>query len=315
MAGKGTLIVILGYAILFGMTGRYWTRVGTNSVDNFLQYYDEASAHSIAVAAANIGGSRVFTDRSASRDLSLSGNLSGGSYAIRIESTNIQQLLLTAVGQYPATGSDRTSDTVRVLFGPNYFSTFGLYTETMNSLSWDTGDTIWGSFHSDGTFNVEGTPVFFGRVTCNNGMTGSGTPLIYGSFQSGVSIPMPSTAIADVQTAASTGGAVINNPFSPAPFDVYLDINSNATVTYHTNLRFTDTTLSLSSFAPNRVIFVNNGNLHVHGWVSGALTIAAAGSPSYGMGNVYINGTCRATQIPRRIRIALICWASWHRTM
>ena len=300
MAGRGTLIVVLGFTILFGITARYWTRVATDSVDNFLQYYNETTAHAIAVSAANLGGNQVFVNQPSNHGFSLSGTLAGGVYSVEVDSVNQSQLLLTATGTYPPSGSAGSiTDTVRVRFGPNLFSTFGLYTGTMNNLSWDTGDTIWGSFHSEGTFNVEGTPVFYGRVTSENAITGAGTPIIYGSFQSGISIPMPASGAANVQAAAIAGGGVINNPGSPAPFDVFMTINSNATVTYHTNLNTSDTTIPLSSLAPNGVIVVNNGNLHVNGTVKGQLTVAATGSSTTGFGNIYIDGNVVCNSDPR----------------
>ncbi|MCL4540654.1 MAG: hypothetical protein M1378_13835 [Bacteroidetes bacterium] len=300
MAGRGTLLVILGFTILFGLIAKYWTRVATDSVDNFMQYYDETTAHSIAVSAANLGGNRVFLNQPSNKGFQLSGSMSGGEFNVEADSVGQYQLLLTATGTYPPSGSNGSiTDTVRVRFGTNYFSTFGLYTGTMNNLSWDTGDTIWGSFHSEGTFNAEGTPVFYGDVTTNNGITGGGTPITYGSFQSGVSIPMPASGVSNVQAAAAARGAVINNPNSPAPFDVYLTINSNATVTYHTNLNSADSTIALSSFAPNGVIFVNNGNLHVHGTVNGQMTVAAGGSSTTGFGNVYIDGNVTCNSDPR----------------
>jgi cytoskeletal protein CcmA (bactofilin family) len=297
MAGRGTLLVILGYTILFGLTGRYWTRIATNSVDNFLLYYNETTAHAIAKSAANLGGNQVFVNQPSNHGFHLSGSMSGGEFDVEVDSVNQYELLLTATGTYPPSGTPGSiTDTVRVRFGPNRFSTFGLYTGTMSSLSWDTGDTIWGGFHSDGTFNVEGTPVFYGRVTTKNDITGSGTPIIYGSFETGLSIPMPATAVSNIQTAAASGGGVFSNPSTPAPFDVWMTMNSNATVTYHTNLNPSDTTIPLSSLAPNGVIVVNNGNLHIHGTVKGQVTVAAAGSSTTGFGSVYINGnlTCNS---------------------
>lgn len=300
MVGRGTLLVIIGYTIMFGLTSRYWNRVATDSVDNFLQYYNETTAHSIAVSAANLGSNKVFLNQPSNTHFHLSGSLSGGDYDVSLDSSGHSQLVITATGTYPPAGSrGSVTDTVRVKFGPTYFSSFGLYTATMSNISWDTGDTIRGSFHSDGTFNVEGTPVFYGRVTSRNDITGGGTPIIYGSYQSGISVPMPATAVSDVQAAASSGGAVLSNPESPVAFEVFLTVNANATVTYHTNLNPSDTTMPLSTFAPNGVIFVNNGNLHIHGTVNGLLTLAAGGNQTFGLGNVFINGSLLCNSDPR----------------
>ncbi len=300
MVGRGTLLVIIGYTLMFGFTGKYWTRVATNSVDNFVSYYNETAAHSIAVSAANMGGNQVFLNQPSNARIHFSGEMGGGEYEVEVDSTAGSKMLLTATGTYPPAGTPGSiTDTVHVLFGQTSFCTFGLYTSTMNNVSWDTGDTIRGSFHSDGTFNVEGTPVFYGRVTSRNDITGGGTPIIYGPFQTGVSIPMPPSAVSNVQAVAASGGAMLNNPLSPLPFEVFMTINSNATVTFHTNFRSSDTTVAVSSFAPNGVIFVNNGNLHVHGTVSGRLTVAAGGSQNFGFGNIYINGNLLCASDPR----------------
>lgn len=299
MTGRGVLIVIIGFTFLFGLASRYWTRVATSSVDNFLQYYNETTAHSIAISAANLGGNQVFLNQPGNQSFHLSGSLSGGKYYVEVDSVGAYQLQLTATGTYPPSGINGSlTDTVRVQFGPNSFSTFGLYTGTMSNVYWATGDTIWGNFHSEGTFNVVGTPVFYGKVTSMNAISGGGTPIIYGSFQTGVSIPMLSSSIPNVLTAATAGGKVISNPNSPFPFDVYMTINPNATLTFHTSAKTTDTTVTLSSFAPNGVIFVNNGNIHVHGTEKGQITIAAGGSPFYGFGSVYIDGSVMCNSDP-----------------
>jgi len=300
MAGRATLLVILGYTILFSVTEKYWSRVSTDSVDNFLQYYDETTAHSIAISAANLGGSQVVANEPRCGGFQLTGSMSGGDYEVDVDSIGPYHLILTATGTYPPGESDEsTTDTVRVEFGPCYFSSFGLYTGTMNSLSWDTGDTIWGSFHSEGTFNVEGNPVFFGKVTSKNSISGGGSPIIYGTLQTGISVPMPSTGVSNLEGIATSGGNFINNPAQPAPFDVYLTLNSDGSVTYGTSLSSGDSTLPLSSFAPNGVVFVNNGNLHIHGTVNGQLTVGAGGSSSSGFGNIYIDGSILCNSDPR----------------
>ena len=279
MVGRGTLIVIVGFTIIFGIAGTYWNRMSTGSVDNFLEYYNQSTAHSIAEAAANLGGNQIFVNQPSNSSFHLSGSFSAGQYYVEVDSTGQYQMQLTATGTYPPSGvRGSVTETIQVMFGANNFSTFGIYTASMSGVYLTTGDTVWGTFHSEGSLNVTGTPVFYGRVTSLNGISGGGHPIFYGSYQSGVSIPWSSTSVAYVLSAATSGGQIINNPSSPSPFDVYMTLNSNATVTYHTSLHMTDTTATLSSFAPNGVIFVNNGNLHLKGTVNGQYTIAAGGA-------------------------------------
>ncbi|MCL4510184.1 MAG: DUF4900 domain-containing protein [Bacteroidetes bacterium] len=313
MVGKGTLLVILGFSLIFGLASQYWNRMSNQAVDNFVQYYDQTAAHNIAVSAANIALNSVFMNptNNSSRTLPTGSFYNGYIQSLTIDSIGQQELRITAVGRY-----EGLITTVQVKLGAQSFSEFALYTSTMSGVYWASGDTVGtpgdtasGAVHSEDSLNVIGSPVFYGRVTSKGGLyTPRGytaNPIFYGQYQRGVSIPMPTTSVANVQTAAGSGGAVINNPNVGSPFEVYMTFsvdNSSGTpvteVTYHTTTHPSDTTVSLSSLSTNGVIMVNNGNLHVHGTVNGQVTVGATTSTS-GYGNVYINGNVMCNTDPR----------------
>ncbi len=288
MVGKGTLIVILGFSLIFGLASRYWERMSDKAVANFIQYYNQTVAHTIAVSGANLGANQIYIDTTSTATFSMSGSLDAGTYSVKATSQGQYSDSLVSVGSYQG-----VNDTVVVRFGPQYFSIFGIYTATMNNVAWATGDTVWGRFHSNATFNVMGHPVFYGRVTslgAYHQYTPGDTAIIYGSYQSGINIPMPNTSVSNLQAAAN-GGLLLSNPKVGKSFDVYLTFNSNGTATYYTNLNSSPVTEPISTLAPNGVLFVQNGNLHVHGTVNGQVDVGAGGSSSDNYGSVYIDGS------------------------
>ena len=300
MVGKGTLLVILGFSLIFGLASNYWNRESTEAVDNFVQYYNETAAHNMAVSGANVALSSVFLNPSNNSTRQINGTLYDGSYSVSIDSTGPYKLAAVSTGTY-----EGTTATIRVVMGPNYFNTYGIYTATMNGVYWATGDTVRGDFYSGDHFNVMGSPVFYGSVSAYYGpyspQTSQYDPKIYGPTDWGVNIPMPNTSVSNVAAAAANGGFQFNNLNSGRAYDVYMTFtasSSGTNVTYHTNLNLTDTTVALSSLAPNGVIMVNNGNLHVHGTVNGQVTVGATTSTSK-YGNVYIDGNVMCNTDPR----------------
>ena len=54
MVGRASLIVILGFSLIFGLAGQYWNRESDSATENFVNYYSSSAAHNIAVGAANL---------------------------------------------------------------------------------------------------------------------------------------------------------------------------------------------------------------------------------------------------------------------
>lgn len=289
MVGKGTLLVILGFGLIFALSSGYWQRTSTESVDNFVQYYDQTVAHNIAVSAANVAADSIFRDPGAP-NLSMSGSFSDGTYSISTSAYNrfgLTDTLLMAIGKY-----DDVTDTVQVLLSPYSFTKYAFFSVIESNVYWITGDTMWGPYHTESKMFISGRPVFYGKVTTRLGTnprlpSRNAKPYFYGGYQSGVSINLPNS-LSTLQTA-SQGGKVFSNPGSGS-YDVYLTFNSNGTVTYKDNTMSADTTVPLSTLAPNGVIYISKGNAHVQGVLDGKATVVADGSSGHGYGNIYIDG-------------------------
>ncbi len=295
MIGKGALLVILGFSLIFGVASRYWNRNSTKAAENFVDYYDLTAVHNIAVSAANIAADSIFWDPS-NPNLNLSGPFSGGTYNFSSRWDVVNQdsdILVTAVGIYPGMYGNIT-DTVQVLLSPASFDRYAFFSNDENNTYWITGDTLTGPFHTNGTMYVSGVPVIKGSATSLNGTDpaklpdSNGDTLKCTSYQSGVNITIPS----DLSSTENAASRVFANTdtYPRDTYDVYLTFNSDGTVTYHTTLvtypassggrRATtvttpDSTVPLGTFAPNGVVLVDNGDVHVQGTLNGDVTVVA----------------------------------------
>ena len=299
MVGRGTVFVILGFSMIFALASRYWQRTSNESVDNFVQYYRQTTAHNIAASAANIAADSIFR-KPTSPAISMSGSFSSGTYTVKTSSYTrfgLTDTLLTAIGIY-----EDVRDTVLVLFSKYSFSKYAFFSVNESNVNWVTGDTMWGPYHTESKMNIIGSPVFYGKVTTKLGTNPklpdkSAKPYFYGGYESGVSIKLP-TDLTELK-AASQYGKKFTNPGSGS-YDVYITFNDNGTVTYKDNTMSNDTTVALNALAPNGVIYVDKGNAHVSGVVNGKATVVADGSSGSGYGNVYIEGNIQYKDDPQK---------------
>jgi len=166
---------------------------------------------------------------------------------------------------------------------PSSFSKFGYFSAVEGSIYWITGDTVWGPFHTEDKLRVSGNPVFMGKATAKKGLykTSWSHPEFHGGFQSGVSISLPAN-MNPMKAAGLSAGHYVSG------VDVSLTLNADGTITYQEG---TDPaqTVPLSTYAPNGVVVVDGGNVHLKGTLSGRLTIGALDGGVSGKGNVWLD--------------------------
>ncbi len=304
MVGRGTLIVILGFSLIFGMASEYWNRTSVAATTNLMQYYNWATVHNIAMSAANIGADSLFWNLNTS-NLDLTGSFDGGTYELTTATIPgpDSNVVLTSVGKY-----DGLTDTVMVTLQQYSFSRFGVYASTMSGVAWATGDTVQGPLHVEGNMNTMGNPVFEGEVTVAGKLYASPSytpgpppsgPQFQDNFTSGVSIPIPTTSVSSVLASAAQDGRVFNNPNPGTAYNVYLTFNSDGTVSFKTPGMSADSTEPINTLAPNGVIMVNNGILHLQGTVKGQATVGAYSTKSSWGGQVDIEGNLVYNTDPR----------------
>lgn len=299
MVGKGSLLVILGFSILFGVASKYWNRTSTRAVENFVHYHNETVAHNVAVAGANVAANKIFLDTSAT-NFTQSASFSGGTYSIIASPVGSNRVHVYVIGQYSG-----IVDTAELLLQKPAFTKFAYYSVVEPAVYWITGDTMWGPYHSQSKLYLSGSPVFFGKVSTRLGTNPTlpnpnATPHFYGGYQSGVSIQMP-TDLTPLQQAASDHGRVFTNPSRSGNYDVYLTFNPDGKVTFKDNTMSSDSTVDLSILAPNGVIWINKGTAHVQGTLDGRATVLATGSSGVNsnFGNVLIENDVKYKDDPR----------------
>ncbi len=300
MVGKASLIVIIGFSLIFGIAGQYWNRTGNNAVQNFVSYYNQEEAHNLASIGANLACDSIIVNPT--KDTSMAFTFFDGKDSCRI--TAHQNIKAgnrddsVKVISYYVDGSAPMTDTTIVWLQPQGFAGFAMFTQNENGVNWITGDQVTGPFATNGTMVIDGAPIFRGRATAVGGISvgsAGNHAQFLGGYQSGssvkVNVPTDLSLTEQGATSASTftPGSYTGSKYA---YDVYPTFNSDGTVTYNTKTQqynsstqkwttvntVAATTVAISSLANSygfTVILVKNGDVHVQGTLNGSVTVVA----------------------------------------
>jgi hypothetical protein len=213
MFGKGAIIAVVLFGIIYGIIGVRMGKLQTRAVGNMSYYHDVTNAHNIASGGANLAVSMIYQNPGLRGSLTsqsfTSGNFKGGSFSARLDSISTSRLRLRSTSTY------RTfTDTVEVYFRTlqrNSFSMFAWWTNFEGNVFWVTGDTVWGRVHSNGALHVNGRPVFMEKATTSKNFdpkvgVGQNKAVFKQGYETGVAeIPVP-TDLTELRNAANSGG-------------------------------------------------------------------------------------------------------------
>lgn len=211
MVGKASLLLVMGFSLIFLMFGHNYNSVSNQSVDNYVDYYNEILAHSLAQSGANLGANAIFEDNNWSDGFS-NLEMNGGEINVSIEivdaSQNIRKLI--SIGTY-----NGFEDTTEVILSPSRFSKYAYYSEDEGSnIRWTERDTIFGPFHTEDDLLADNHPVFGykgysttigGKLKYVNSAQ-SDRPYFYGSFQDGSPEPLNLNGLQPLRDAAADNG-------------------------------------------------------------------------------------------------------------
>jgi hypothetical protein len=253
MAGRGSLIVILGFSIVFGIASMYWNRTSNQATTNYIDYYDTTTAYNIALAAANIMCDTVYFAGWGDSTISMATkNFAGGlpdstrgTYTIKNSTVwyrGCEYVLAMAIGTYITTIGDTDRDTVQVLFEPRNFAGYADFSQNENGLPWMPGDTINGPFHTNDALDIDSTsdgyPIFTQKASSvgniNQASYGNDSRIFRKGYQHGgaTNVTMPNSLTSLLNNASSSGtfsGPAADTGSSYA-YDVYLTFkDSNGT--------------------------------------------------------------------------------------
>jgi len=295
--GKASLIMVVGYGILFLATGMTQSDLSVQAYDNAIGYYQESQLRNIAIAGANMTANYLFRNPP-----NMLGNpwwdgytapvdFGGGTFTTSIDSgltdpfTGERRLLMRSTAVY-----DDSTYTMMAVMGPSRFSKFAVYAGVTASAGayWETGDSAFGPVHSQGQLKTIGSPYFGGKASTKDGVVyhAGATPIFNAGLESGVSIPM-NRNYRRIEDAARSGGKLFEGSN-----DLYLTFAGDS-LRYRRVAGDPDTTVYLPDFAPNGAIALgarHTGNVYVSGVVRGRYTIASLDTQVASQGRVFITG-------------------------
>jgi len=253
--------------------------------------YNRLRVHNIANGGVTNALNALTLDVNASAPAS-NVSLTGGTYSYSFTrkdqdaTLGVTDIRVTAIGHYRD-----LNDTVVVLLTRPSFSRYAYFTNDEGSIWFQTGDTLTGPVHTNGYFNMQGYPVFYGKVTSHE-IYSSSSP--YRKYSSGVTSPvfdggsewgvptleMPTAIPADLKAAAQSDGLYIGTYTY-----VWMKFQSDGTVKVaKSNYSSTPSSGSYVTYALsslNGVFLVEKSGttptVHVEGTVNGQVTVASSG--------------------------------------
>jgi hypothetical protein len=319
--GKSSIVYVIGLTMITGLILNNVAHTSASSMDVYLEYYGSTQVHNIAVSTANVGTSYLLNYSAFPANFGL--DFFGGHDTIIFLANTPQPLWVTLKSIAWTNMIDKNGlifrDTVEGVFRHVQFAKYSWFTESetngykapdgsqgpfYGSNDWKiTGDSVYGSAHTNGRFNLDGTPYFDQKVT--SGLAPNLGPSANPFFNGGIEYPVlqkrPNTATlqANLTAAATLGGSLFDE--SSTANDVALTfLNDQVHVQIPPGGSLRDTTLAISALAPNGVIVVKSADLHIKGTYNGDMTVAAFGGTgaATNKGNVWIDGDVIAKTSP-----------------
>ena len=299
--GKASIVYVVGLSMILAYSLLTVSASGTSSMDNYTSYYGHTMAHDIAITGANIGSSLLLNNPLYTTNL-LNQSYGGGTFSIYVTNPGTDSAIISSFSSIEVSG-ETINDTVIAVFKYTPFSKYGWFTDAeVNGYSgspyygasdWKiTGDSVFGFAHTNGHFNLAGAPYFNDKVTATNApvlmaLNGIKAPIYKGGYQWGITVTRSPSDLSKILADATSDGLVVTN--NDGGFTFFPDGTVNVRVPWNTGAGRNDT-LPISTIAPNGVIAVNGGDLHIKGTYKGKVTVAALRNGQTGKGNVWIDG-------------------------
>lgn len=298
MSGKASLIVMIGFSMLFLAIANNFHGVSGRMTDNYVDYFGKTTAHNIAVSGANLAANEIFLDPTWTTGYS---NLSyqNGKLFVNVNILdsykNIRQIVSRGV-------FNKDTSVVRITLAPSKFSKFAYYSISEGgNIWWVNQDTVWGPFHTQDRLRAFRKPSFYGKASSKQAIQyytsqTLDAPFFHGGYEQGVDLPMPVDGVTSLKAPAQAGGKYFNGNIA-GQSTIYMTFNGDY-LYYRYNTTSPFDTLYLPTAAPNGLIFVENGTVRMQGTISGAYTVACSGT-SGTRGTIYLDDDVKYKNDPR----------------
>jgi hypothetical protein len=303
MAGKASLIFVIGFGIIMGYIILNLTELGTRSTRTVSWYNSATVSKNLASIGANVALTRVFDDYISGAppanwshtQTMTTGPYTGGEFTINANYGLTDTIIVRSISRFPISMFATLRDTVLVrLAAPtdnDFLSYAYLSGFSGNGEFAMRGDTLWGPVHSNGGLHIHPSgsgplPVFHGLVTVKQ-QNGPAAEFLGGLEFSDNPIEFPlninQLKIAAQQTASGNFGLHFDHSIvleiQNDEMHIWFSPSAAGTVTGDA-----DTVVSLGG-GFNEALYTT-GDLFLKGTIEGRLTAGAAG-------NVKITGDVR----------------------
>jgi len=319
--GRSSIVYVIGLTFIVGLSLRVVSGNSARSMDVYLDYYGLTQVHDIAVSGANVGTNYLLSYSPLPSNFGVT--FFGGHDSV-FYLQDVPQLHWVTLRSVAWTASLDANglpyrDTVDAAFRHVQFAKFSWFTENevdgymapdgtngpyYGADDWKiTGDSVWGPAHTNGAFNLDGTPYFDAHVSSahapNLGPSAHPVFNVGGGIEYPVYEARPTTPElqANMTAAATLGGKYFDQ--SGTPNDVSLTfMNDRVRVQIPPGGGISDTTMYLSALAANGLIVVKSADVHIRGTYQGDYTVAAFTGTGANKGNVWIDGDVVAATSP-----------------
>lgn len=317
--GKSSIIYVMGLTLIVGLALNTIGHNSLKSVDAYTAYYATTQVHNIAVSGANIGTNYLLNGGGAPPNFGVTffGGTDSVSYLTDVPEPLWVTMRSVSVTNMADKDGNAFRDTVEGVFKHVQFAKFSWFTESevngyidkngnhgpyYGAADWKiTGDSVWGPAHTNNHFNLDGTPYFHDKITASLAATLGPTahPVYNGGFQWGIQKKRPNTSSLEAKLTAAAGWFYDGN--TNGGNDVGMTfLNENVRVQAPPLGGGMDTTMPITTLAPNGVMVVKNADLRLKGVYSGSLTVAAFSGTgaTANKGNIWIDGDIVANVNP-----------------
>lgn len=267
--GRAALLIVSGMVVIFGISRLTMSNQQNAMLDRNINYAAQQQSRDIASSMIDLGISYLNNDitwRSGDNE----NNILGGSGDVQVTDPTSDpslgqfELRLNAQGTY-----DGVSSNIEAILQRNSFGRYAYFTNIEPLIYFVSGDTVTGPLHTNGTFHIQGDPVFNGMVTSPNNWedgTGNSHPQFNGGYDFGSNTIALPTDMTGLESMAAVGGLMFNN-------DINVQFKNNGTVDisqWNGTGWDSPVTYNLSDY--NGVI-TSSGNVTVQGTLKGQVTL------------------------------------------
>lgn len=289
MTGKASLIVIMGFSMLFLVFGQKFGVVSNQAVQDYIDYNTETIAHNIAVSGANIAANGLFRNPNWA-PIGYPKNFQGGTLDLRVTANGaLREMVSTA--NYGGYKSE-----VKFTITPNSFSQYAYYSTYERSsptgadIWWNGGDVVYGPFHTQDNLRVANHPEFRGKTTSHKGnliyktKKSTDAPIITGQYTPYVDLAIPTNSVENMEVFADDDGRKFEGHDT-----VYIKFDRDS-IRYKYSYSSKYVAEYLPDFAPNGLIYAKDAVVRLQGTVKGKYTVGcSSSSASTGKGTIWLD--------------------------